>query len=75
MSIDDQILDGQPGGTVFRLLGAKAGQNASLRIRRAGTDRDLEIPVGSVEIVSYRIVDSASPTAEQLKIREAWLKR
>ena len=31
--------------------------------------------VGSVELVNYRIVDSKSPTPEQLKIRESWLKR
>jgi hypothetical protein len=31
--------------------------------------------VGSVELVNYRIVDSTSPTPEQLKIRESWLIR
>ena len=28
-----------------------------------------------VELVNYRIVESQSPTPEQLKIRESWLKR
>jgi predicted metalloprotease with PDZ domain len=75
LSIDDQILDGQPGGTVFRLLAQKAGQNVRLRIQRGGGEQELEIPVGSLEIVTYRIVDGPSPTADQLNIRERWLKR
>jgi len=28
-----------------------------------------------VELANYRIVESQSPTAEQLKVRESWLKR
>jgi predicted metalloprotease with PDZ domain len=75
LSIDDQTLEGQPGGTVFRLLAARNGQNVRLKIRRGGADQELEIPVSSVEIVSYRIVQSISPTPEQLKIRQGWLKR
>jgi hypothetical protein len=31
--------------------------------------------VGSLEMVTYRIVDERSPTPEQLKIRQSWLKR
>jgi predicted metalloprotease with PDZ domain len=75
LSIDGQTLEGQGSGAVFRLLNEKSGQNVRLRIRRGGDERELEIPVGSVELVNYRIVDSKSPTPEQLKIRESWLKR
>jgi predicted metalloprotease with PDZ domain len=75
LSIDGQTLEGQGSGTVFRLLNEKAGQNTRLRIRRGADERELEIAVGSVELVNYRIVDSTSPTPEQLKIREGWLKR
>ena len=75
LSIDGQLLDGQPGGTVFRLFAQKAGQNVRLRIQRGGGERELEIPVASLEIVTYRIVDGPSPTPDQLKIRESWLKR
>lgn len=75
MSIDDQILDGQPGGTVLRLLAQKVGQNVRLRIQRGGEEQELEIPVGSLELVTYRLFDGPSPTADQLKIRESWLKR
>jgi hypothetical protein len=58
-----------------RKLNEKSGQNVRLRIRRGGEEGELEITVGSVELVNYRIVDSKSPTPEQLKIRESWLKR
>ncbi len=75
LSIDGQILDGLPGGTVFRRLAEKVGQKVRLRIRRGDVERELEIPVSSVEVVNYRIVDITSPTPEQLKIRESWLKR
>jgi predicted metalloprotease with PDZ domain len=75
LSIDGQTLEGQGSGTVFRLLNEKAGQNVRLRIRRGGDERELEIAVGSVELVNYRIVDIKSPTPEQLTIRESWLKR
>jgi predicted metalloprotease with PDZ domain len=74
-SIDGQTLEGQAGGVVFRLLNEKAGQNTRLRIRRGGDELELEVAVGSVELVNYRIIDSKSPTPEQLKIRESWLKR
>jgi predicted metalloprotease with PDZ domain len=75
LSIDGQTLEGQGGGAVFRMLNEKSGQNVRLRIRRGGEERELEIAVGSVELVNYRIVDSKSPRPEQLKIKESWLKR
>jgi predicted metalloprotease with PDZ domain len=75
LSIDGQSLEGQRAGAVFGLLNEKVGQNARLRIRRSGKELALDIAVGSVELVNYRIVDSKSPTPEQLKIRESWLKR
>jgi predicted metalloprotease with PDZ domain len=75
LSIDGQTLEGQGDGAVFRMLNERLGQNIRLRIRRGGEERELEIAVGFVELVNYRIVDGKSPTPEQLKIRESWLKR
>ena len=43
---------------MFRLLSEKLGKNIRLKIRRGNEERELDIPVGSVEIVTYRIVDS-----------------
>jgi len=73
--VDGQTLEGQPAGTIFRLLNEKLGQNIRLRIRRGGEERELDMTVKFVELANYRIVESQSPTAEQLKIRESWLKR
>ena len=75
VSVDGQALEGQGAGTVFRLLNEKLGQNVRLRIRRAGEERELEIAVGFVELANYQLVESQSPTTEQLKVRESWLRR
>ena len=53
----------------------KLGQNVRLRIRRGGEERELDMTVRFVELVNYQIVESQSPTPEQLTIREGWLKR
>jgi predicted metalloprotease with PDZ domain len=74
-SVDGQTLEGRGGGAVFRLLGDKLGKTVRLKVRRGNDEREMDLPVGSVEIVTYRLVDSKSPTPEQLKIREGWLKR
>jgi predicted metalloprotease with PDZ domain len=73
--VDGQTLEGQPAGTIFRLLTEKFGQNVRLTIRHGGQERELDMTVKFVELANYRIVESQSPTAEQLKIRESWLKR
>jgi predicted metalloprotease with PDZ domain len=69
LGIDGQPLTQQNGAAIFRSLNEKVGQNLTLRIRRDGDERDLEMKPGSREEVAYRIVDSGSPTSEQLKIR------
>jgi predicted metalloprotease with PDZ domain len=75
LSVDGQTL-GRPGGpALFPLLSERIGRTARLRIRRGAEERELDIAVGPVEILSYRLVESASPTPEQLRIRESWLKR
>jgi hypothetical protein len=51
------------------------GQNIKLGIQRGGEERELDMTVKFVELANYRVVDSKSPTPEQLKIRESWLKR
>ncbi len=75
VSVDGQTLEGQPAGTIFRLLNEKLDRNVRLRIRRGGEERELDMTVRFVELANYRIVESQSPTPEQLKIRESWLKR
>jgi hypothetical protein len=38
-------------------------------------EHQLDMTVRFVELMNYRIVESQSPTPEQLKLRESWLKR
>ena len=75
VSVDGQTLEGQPAGTVFRLLNERLDRNVKLRIRHGGEERELDMTVRFVELVNYRIVENQSPTPEQLKLRENWLKR
>jgi len=75
LSIDGQTLDRQSGAAVLRSLNDKVGQNLRLRIRRGGDERELEMKLGSRKEVTYRIVEGRSPTPEQLRVREGWLKR
>jgi predicted metalloprotease with PDZ domain len=75
VSVAGETLEGQGAGAVFRLLNERLGQNIRLRIRRGGEDRNLDMTVKFVEFANYRIVESQSPTPEQLKVRESWLKR
>jgi len=75
VSVDGQTLEGQPAGTVFRLLNERLDRNVKLRIRHGGEERELDMTVRYVELVNYRIVENQSPTPEQLKLRENWLKR
>ena len=37
-----QTLEGQPAGTIFRLLNETLGQNIKLGIRRGGEERELD---------------------------------
>ena len=64
-----------PGWYVIENYAKNIFRYARLRIRRGGEERELETAVGFVELVNYRFVDSKSPTPEQLKVRESWLKR
>jgi predicted metalloprotease with PDZ domain len=75
VSLDGVTLDAQNGAAVFRSLNDKVGQNLKLGIRRDGKERELDWKLGSREETIYRIVDGGSPTSEQLKVRDGWLKR
>jgi predicted metalloprotease with PDZ domain len=75
LGIDGQILTQRNGAAVFRSLNERVGQNLRLRIERGGEEREVDLKLGSREEVTYRIVNGESPTSEQLKIRESWLKR
>ena len=48
--------------------------SVKLQIKRGGREQTLDLQVGSRSDPGYKIVELPNPTANQLKIREAWLK-
>lgn len=63
------------GQELFRApLNDFIGKTVKLSIKREGQDKELEMKVGSREEPSYTLVEIQTPTPEQLKIREGWLK-
>jgi len=87
--LDDR--SAQPGDLILRIVGETPGGRAvgpssvcppKSWVRTSGSgfwsggeERNWQITAGSIHLVKRRIPDSKSPTPEQLKIRESWLKR
>lgn len=72
LSIDG--IDAKKGyNQVKEILSNRIGSIVKLVIKRAGTEQTLDLEVGSRDETRYKLVDIPGPTAEQLKIREAWL--
>jgi predicted metalloprotease with PDZ domain len=49
------------------------GEQISLRIHRDGKDSDISYALGTAELKSYSIVESAHASEKQKRIREGWL--
>ena len=52
----------------------KPDQKINLTIKRGGQEKSVDMVVGSRGVVIYSIVEVAQPTADQLKVRERWLR-
>jgi predicted metalloprotease with PDZ domain len=52
-----------------------AGKTITLTLSRNGGETELPMKVGSRDVMGYSLVSAPQPTAQQLKIREGWLKR
>ena len=52
----------------------KPDHNINLTIKRGGQEKSLDMKVGSRGVVGYSIAEVAQPTADQLKVRERWLR-
>jgi len=73
VSIDGAPL--QPGGPpVMALLQGKIGQTVRVGVRRAGEQKTFDVRVVPVELTNYRLIELPNTTAEQLRLREAWLR-
>jgi predicted metalloprotease with PDZ domain len=52
-----------------------AGQSVKLAVERSGSEMELAMTVGVKESGFYTLAEMPQPSPEQLKIRQAWLKR
>ena len=59
----------------FGQLDQRIGQRVSFGIKRGGSEKTIDVEIGSRVEPSYKIVEASKPTAEQLAVREAWLKK
>ncbi|MGA9768886.1 MAG: PDZ domain-containing protein [Blastocatellia bacterium] len=59
---------------VFELLAKKMGQAVNVIIIRKGESKTIEMKVEGEEQASYKISELPAATAEQMKVRDRWLK-
>jgi len=62
------------GPALNQLLHDKIGQTVKLTIRRGNEEKEIHSKVIAVELSNYRLVEIPNPTADQLRLRERWLK-
>jgi predicted metalloprotease with PDZ domain len=76
VKIDDTSLRATPGGgiSIANILQGKIDQTVKLTVRRGNDEKTLEAKVGSRETSDDKLTEVASPTPDQLKVREGWLK-
>jgi predicted metalloprotease with PDZ domain len=73
LSADGVDLRKDPQALIAK-LGEKIGQAVKLSIKRGAQEITGDVEVGTRGDVSYKVSELPNPTADQVKIREAWLK-
>ncbi|MFZ1701332.1 MAG: PDZ domain-containing protein [Pyrinomonadaceae bacterium] len=64
------------GGPPFEApFGTFAGKEITLTVDRGGKETEMRMKVGSRDSIAFSIAEVAGASAQQLKIREGWLKR
>lgn len=56
-------------------FGTFAGKTIKLTVNRGGDETEIPMTVGSQEVTNYELVEMPQASAQQMKIREGWLKR
>jgi len=70
----DELDIRKDGAAVMTRLQERMGRRVRLAVKRAGDDHTLDVEVGSRSETGYRIREIPDATAEQLRIRERWLR-
>ncbi len=75
LQIGDVItkIDGQAISAVN--FGSLAGKAVKLSVTRRGEDLEVPMTVGSRSVKSWQLTSVATPTADQQRVRDSWLKR
>ena len=73
MSIDGADLRNGPQALTANLE-KRIGKMAKLSIRRGGQPVTIEVMVGTRSESTYKVVELPNPRADQLRVRQAWLK-
>ena len=55
--------------------GDRAGKNVKLTVFRGGAEIEVAMKVGSREFQSFSLTEAANASAQQLAVRNAWLRR
>ena len=70
----DELDIRKDGAAVMTRLEERMGRRVKLAVKRAGDDETLDVEVGSRSETGYKIQEIPDATAEQLRIREHWLR-
>jgi predicted metalloprotease with PDZ domain len=70
----DELDIRKDGAAVMTRLEERIGRRVKLSVKRAGDDQTLDVEVGSRNEMGYKIREIPNATAEQLRIRERWLR-
>jgi predicted metalloprotease with PDZ domain len=70
----DELDIQKDGDAVMTRLEERMGRQVKLAVKRAGDDQTLDVEVGSRSETGYKIREIPDATAEQLRIRERWLR-
>jgi predicted metalloprotease with PDZ domain len=57
------------------VLTEKTDQTVKVGLKRQGEQKTVDMLVESQETIGYRVVEVEHPSADQLKVREAWLRQ
>jgi C-terminal processing protease CtpA/Prc len=71
----DGVDVGRDPQVVIGRLSERVGRTTKIGLKREGANQMVEVQVGTRTETGYNVVELPNPTAEQLKVREAWLKR
>lgn len=75
LKVGDVILKINGGSPFDAPLGTFAGKEIKLTVERGGVETEMPMTVGSRAYTSFALTETPNATAQQIKVRDGWLKR